>query len=170
MKLYNNTKIDDKLLYKVLYMAGKAVGSIRTQKVVIKVTSSVYGSSGHVNNSYGFYREWYLKSKPSQYLKYDKAIRSDGGFMFLKIPVRHWEPLRLAEEVYRLASHEWRHIKDVQKKARFGDYNRNWKNRPHERRAMNSEKRAIRIKDKREDIQDAIIALGINIESIKKKK
>ena len=175
MKLYNNTRLDDKILYKVLYKAAKAVGSVRTQKVVIKVTTAQNGNSGCVKcgkGHYGFY-EWHLKGerRTAKGRKSQKLIYSDGGFMFLKICVGRLsgrDPLMTAENIYSLAAHEWRHIRDFQKKEHFGQYERNWANRPHERRAINSAKRADRIKMERPDIQDAIIDLGINIEEIRK--
>ncbi len=178
MKLYNHTKINDKILEKVLYLSAKAVGAVRTGKVVVKVTTSTYGCSGEVRNSrYGFmYYHGYLNSsrkwnkKTGEYInkKDRKLISTDGGYMFLKITAKHREPLILAERIFDLASHEWQHIKDLQKHGKFGSYNRNWKNRPHERRAITASKRAERVKDKRLDIQDAILNLAIYIEELQK--
>lgn len=173
MKLFNHTKIDNQVLEKVLYLSAKAVGSIRTQKVVIKITAGQRRLHGRVSRS-NYYR-WFLVSKrrhlDKSYTKRDKqVIYSDGGTMLLTIPLYYGDSLRTAESIYSLMAHEWRHVKDNQKGIRFGDYNRNWKNRPHERRAMNAEKKAIRVKDKRDDIQEAVINLGIEIERIENSK
>ena len=180
MILYNHTKIPDDILTKVLYLAAKAVGSIRTQKVVIKVTTSSQYCSGRCHKLglmyyHGFLRgSWDYDYSNSEYNKKSdrKLIPTDGGYMFLQIPVttkwsRYSDPLDLAERIFALAAHEWQHIKDYQKKVKFGNYERNWKNRPHERRAITAAKRADRVKDKRTDIQDAILNLGFAIENIR---
>lgn len=95
---------------------------------------------------------------------------TDGGCLFLKIPVnRFWfkDVLVFAEKIFALVAHEWKHIADLQKEKEFGSYRRRWKNRPHERRAIVAENKAMRAKDKRMDIQDAIIDLAINIERVR---
>ena len=173
MKLYNQTKIDDEVLSAILYRAAKAVGSVRTQNTVIKVTTSVWRMHGRVHRPFYMYYEKFLKGQPYSGDAGGSLVRSDGGYMFLSIPnpsgdQRNWEALDFAEAIYELAAHEWRHVRDFQKGERYGDYNRNWKNRPHERRAISSTKRAVAMVDKDERIQDAIIALGLDIERIRK--
>ena len=92
--------------------------------------------------------------------------------MFLFLPTGengyYWfrDPLSLAESIFKLAAHEWRHIKDMQKNKEFGEYNRNWKNRPHEKRAEKSKQIAASKIEKVSDYQDAIITLGIEIERL----
>ena len=191
MKLYNNTRLDTEILRKVLYRAAKAVGSVRTKEVVIKVTTSSRYLSGRVEGWWGGYYEWFLSGESAPCTTYSsdlhhshrrsqrddtkgRLVFSDGGFMFLRIPVMgkyNWpdytDPLYLAEEIYRIAAHEWRHIRDKQKKKQFGQYNRRWANRPHERRAVNSANRALRLKDQRKDIQEAILDLALCVEAIR---
>ena len=171
MKLYNKTKISDKVLERLLYRSAKAVGSVRTQKVVVKVTASKT-SYGHVSmGTGGFYYEWALRGQ-SWETGSEKAICSDGGFMFLKIAISdyHQDPLDFADRVYRLAAHEWRHIRDYQKHVRFDTHRKRWANRSHEKRAMNSARKATREIDKRGDIQDAILNVALEAEAIWKDK
>lgn len=188
MKLFNHTKIDNKILERVLYRAAKAVGSIRTGGVVILVKTSSRHLSGRVKRTYGFlYRGWLEGwGRNSKYWGYDsdleiftwfgkaaQAVYTDGGYMILKIPVynaassSYCDPLDFAKFIYEYAAHEWRHVRDMQKKEHFGKYNRNWKNRPHERRACNSAKKAVKEVDRRSDIQDAIIDLAVEIERLR---
>lgn len=182
MNLYNHTQIDDKILEQALYKAAKAVGSTRTSKVVVKVTASSRYLGGKVQKATtgwryydGFLKNGRTKGEYSEdlemFVTHDKLIPTDGGYMFLRIPAtksgfHFWDPLILAEKIYSTAAHEWRHIRDCQKNARFGQYNRNWENRPHERRANNSREKAKKLAEKRTDIQDAILALGLEIERI----
>ena len=173
MKVFNHTKIPDELLKPILYRSAKAVGSIRTQKVVIKITTSQYSYSGHVKPCRIMaYRLWYLEGRYSDKPSKQIMLRSDGGYMFLRIPVNRFtqDPIAFAENVFNLASHEWQHIKDLQKNNRFGEYNRNWRNRPHERRAITAAKRADRVKDKNEFIQDSILNLALFMEDVWKEK
>lgn len=171
MKLYNKTKIPDKVLERLLYRSAKAVGSVRTQKTVVKVTTSQYGCSGVVKGT-GFgmwkYYERYLKGSGSS----TKLIWSDGGYMFLRVPSSNFrqDPLMFSEEVYKLAAHEWRHIRDHQKHVKMDTHKKRWANRSHEKRAMNSAKKAVREIDRREDIQDAILNFAIEVEMLWKDK
>lgn len=173
MIIFNHTKVSTTALKTVLYRAAKAVGSVRTGKVVVIISQSVRGTHGRVDQAgYRFYYRWAVagrKRTRGVLTPLDrKPIHSDGGFLFIWL-AKGWEALSAAESFYSVAAHEWRHVRDFQKRLSFGQYNRNWKNRPHERRAINSCKRALRIKDSRTDIQDAIIALGIAIEESRRK-
>jgi len=166
MIIFNHTRIATTALKTVLYKAAKAVGSVRTGGVVVKIAQSLH-SHGRAERSNPFYFRWALAGKEHKghlLTSIDREpVLSDGGYIFIWLS-NFCEPLRAAEDFYSTAAHEWRHIRDFQKGAKFGQYNRNWKNRPHERRAINSSKRAERTKNSRMDIQDAIITLGIAIE------
>ena len=174
MKLFNLTKLDDKILKQLLYAAAKKTGmGVRTSKVVVKVSK---GNSAHGSvrptRGWGYYVGW-LKGKPRKKwtLNDHQVLYSDGGTMLLWIflpsssyLIGKMDTITIAEKIYSLAAHEWKHVADLQKKKHFGQYNRNWGNRPHERRAIAAAQRADRKKNERPDIQDAIINLAINIE------
>jgi len=179
MRLFNHTKIENKALLAVLHRAAKAVGFVRTGKVVIRATPSIddHIKGAVIDAPSGFYGG-FLRPKKAEYnhnqhdLREDmEPIVSDGGFMFLAIPVNgDRDPLDLAEEIYRVAAHEWRHIRDKQMGRRFGNYRRRWEDRPHEKRAMRSEQKALKLKERKPEIQEAIIKLGIAIERIRDNK
>lgn len=182
MKLYNRTRLDNKALERVIYLAGKATRiGVRTSNVVVRVTTSKRSCSGRVQRSRGwkYYEGWLKNGKTEGYwssaldfVPTDKFVLTDGGYMFLRIPAKsNWagdDPLAAAERFFSLAAHEWKHIADSQKGKRFGEYNKKWANRPHERRAITVGKRAEKIKDERADVQEAILALAINIEELRK--
>lgn len=126
-----------------------------------------------------YYEGWLRNGKTKGYwdeglerfITVDTLISTDGGYMFLQIPAKsNWagdDCLTVAESFFSLVAHEWKHVADMQKRKRFGDYNRRWANRPHERRAITVGKRAEKIKDERADVQEAILALAINLEKIR---
>jgi len=137
MKLYNRTKLDTKLLHKVLAAAGKAVGA-RTSKVVVEVVPRrAWGTTGEAWQCCCFRvgKRW---------------IRTDGGGFVIRIPC-NWLKNRSdasdyvcgrAEGFFETAMHEWVHIRDFQdggqdfKYRRTGSSRRmNWKDRPQEQRA-----------------------------------
>lgn len=174
MELYNHTRIPNKILEPVLYHAAKNVGSVRTGNVVVVAIEKREVS--HARQA-AFVYEWFASQwrKPKNKDRaYGRSIRTDGGYVTLHMdPLRfdhpHYDPLAFAESLYSTMAHEWQHIKDFQKGKRFGDYNRNWANRPHERRAVTAQNRAVRNIEKRDGCADAILDLGIFIESQKKK-
>jgi len=179
VKLYNHTKIEDRILLEILRQAAKAVGGIRTKNVIIKVTTASRYTTGLVeSHRYGFFYEGWLEGSGGYrdedgdwHWNNPKPIRTDGGIMYLKIACgpqgfHYWDPLKLAERIFKLVSHEWRHIRDIQKNQRFGEYNRNWKNRPHEKRAIKSAQVAAMKAEKQDNIQEAILNLGIKLEKL----
>lgn len=177
MKFYNHTKIDDKILEKVFYRAAKATGSVRTNKVIVKVNTSGKYISGVAFKTYGWlYKGWLEKNRKKDAYSLGwigdaaEKIYTDGGYIVLRIPVWsdfYYDLLEFAEKIYKVAAHEWRHIRDYQKNAIFHSHKIRWKNRCQEKRAMFSEKKAMVIKDKRLDIQEDVINLGIQIEQLR---
>ena len=179
MKLYNHTPIDDKILYTLLLRAAKSTGiGVRTQNVVVKVTHSHRYLKGWVEQATNWsYLESALTGRSPKKDSEDKVIRTDGGYIFLSIPVvnhlaTHSFPdsLELGEKLFELAAHEWRHIADSQKGRKFGDYNRRWKNRPHERRAIRTERKAANLIKTSRLVQEAILEFAIAVEKIRDKK
>ena len=139
MKLYNRTRCPDEVLAPLLTAAGRAVGT-RTGKVIVKVTQGSRGGCQGETNSCAWVREFALATR--KYTKDGKLKRrlvaTDGGWIRMTLPGPHpaYDPLDQAERFYRLAVHEWAHVKDYQDGGkRFGDYNKRWANRPHEMRA-----------------------------------
>ena len=175
MKLFNKTNIPDDLLKAVIYRAAKAVGSVRTSEVVVKVTTAQYGSHGcvehHKTCRWGYYL-WFLEGCRSNKPGKNKLVYSDGGFVFLKISANDFrrDPLAWAEGVYALAAHEWQHIKDSQKGVSFDTHRKHWKNRSHEKRAMVAANRAVRTTDRDSRISDAILDLALFMEEAWKPK
>lgn len=149
MKLYNNSRIPDSVLEAVLYKAGKAVGA-RTTNVVVQVntsrTCSCKGQAWH----YGWVRNW--KGMPK-----GRQINTDGGMFQITLPIpRPWfsndllkrNCLKFAESFFKVARHEWAHVKDYQqmdegkylewsRKSYSGGRRPKWANRPEEQRAEN---------------------------------
>lgn len=140
MKLYNKTKCPDELLRPIIMAAGQRIGA-RT-KIVVKVLGPRRGSQGHASPGQPYI--WHLTSKRYVGVSRKKLIPSDGGWITLHIPRSHpcCDALMQAEVFYELCLHEWAHIKDMQERKRFGDYERNWANRPHERRAVRMQEEA----------------------------
>ena len=69
---------------------------------------------------------------------------------------------------FKTAIHEYAHVRDLQKNKPFGQYNRRWKNRPHERRAIRAADRGVEWISARErrqiEVNEAILALAIAVE------
>lgn len=181
MKLYNHTKVPDQILKDVLYHAAKLVGSVRTSNVVVLVKMGKGG--GCVKDSIPY--KGYLTNKKYPSEGYKKLVKTDGGWMkiFLlrhKYRNRTYDPqanthvtadeLGIAENFFSTAAHEWQHIKDFQKGKSFGQYNRNWKNRPHEKRAIVAASRAVRNIPKRKGCEDSILDLATTLEDLERNK
>jgi hypothetical protein len=95
MYLKNNTKVDTKLLYKIIVAAGKHVGA-KTGKteVIVSPGKRASGSARYTN------RSWSLV----------KRGRYVDGLIKLTLPYRE-DGLDAAKQFYRTALHEWHHIK-----------------------------------------------------------
>jgi len=172
MKLYNRTDLPDRLLERVLYHAAKNVGGVRTSGVVVlvKPTRSIWYSRSCAHRSMIY--EWYAKGwTPKQCQARRDAgknplgrlIITDGGWIEIKLYINR-DPFYGSMNFYEVAAHEWRHVKDYQRGVKFGDYHRLYRNRPHEKRAMQAASTAVRRIYKREGCNDAILELGIALE------
>lgn len=120
MKLYNKTRIPDAVLVPVLIDAGRAVGA-RTAGVIVKVTQGqlLWRCRGTASRC-DWVKRWFLAGR--RYKK-DKChllqgnVDTDGGMIDLTVPrVRDnpHDPLERAESIYRVAAHEWGHLKQYQ--------------------------------------------------------
>ena len=175
MKLYNKTSLPTAALEAVLVAAGRAVGA-RTGGVVVKVTQNrSIGTSG-LAQRLAFVYAWHLRGRRrGNVRKLGRMIRTDGGWFSISIPRPTTAPhdwLDAAESIFRVAMHEWVHIRDYQ-----GGYWKPWSVRgpggrrpPHDARPEE-----IRAYDAVDDAtgrgatrrhQDAIIDLVIAYEQL----
>lgn len=161
IKLYNKSQCPDEILRPIIAAAGRRIGA-RTG-VVVKVLGPCRGHQGHAKHQFRVY-SWHLTQKRTKRL--GRSIATDGGWIELHVPRRHPADnhLMLAEQFYRLCLHEWGHIKDFQDGKRFGDYDKRWANRPHERRAIRMEYEAQEI-PMSPTAEKAVLALGLWLES-----
>jgi hypothetical protein len=95
MKLFNRTKLPNKILSDVLVAAGRSVGA-RTARVVIQVNPAKYGLGGCAYRSIGV-----VMNK--------RKYSTDGGWFKIAVPL-----YVSANEFFEVAQHEWVHIKDYQ--------------------------------------------------------
>ena len=136
MKLYNRTRCPDSILKPLLSAAGRAVGA-RTGGVVVKVTQArTWGCSGQAWDWTAVRRGWLTGNRNHQ-----RWIETDRGAILIRLPLVRptHDPLERAERVYRVALHEWQHVKDYQRGRRDNYSSRRrprWRDRPCERRAM----------------------------------
>jgi hypothetical protein len=176
VKLYNLSSIPTEVLLPVLKIAKRVSGC--QGNVIVKVTRG-----GYYTQSRAILCSWVLKSFLSrrshvkrEYRNMGRELRkgrvyTDGGIVILSPRAKH-DPLEFAMDLFETAIHEFVHIKDRQDRKSFEEYNKRWKNRSHERRAIAAtqdamdriEKQALR-KNKKDD---AILNLAIAIEEMKK--
>lgn len=172
MKLYNKTKLPDKLLKQLLTVAGLSVKA-RTSNVVVKVTQGrSLRSKGMAYRGQPY--QWHLKSVKSKVAR-QRLISSDSGWIEITLPRLYsvmrmvsfptLDAIELAKRFYATAQHEWSHIRDFQKgkyaytpRTRSGRRTR-WADRPCEISAMNQVVDAAKL-----DIDDMILELALLIE------
>lgn len=173
VKLYNFSSIPDNALLPVLQIAKRAARC--RGNIVVKVTKG-----GSYTQSHAMLCDWvskfflskrrYTKSSGKTELKKGR-VYTDGGCVILSPRSKH-DPLEFALDLFETVIHEFAHIRDRQDNKSFTDYNRQWKNRPHERRAIaatqdvmsNIEKQTL----KREKCNEAILNLAIEVEKMEK--
>jgi len=155
MKLYNKTKCPKNILKPLLVLAGKSIGA-RTSKVVIKITQGrSFRVKGIAYKAYFVY-SWHLrnlKSRRKGKHNLGRLINTDGGWIELTLPklyrperMKCWpttDGITLAQRFFKVAQHEFAHIKDYQNNNFIPTPTTNqdrripWKNRPCEISAMN---------------------------------
>jgi hypothetical protein len=130
MKLYNRTKVPDAVLGPLLMAAGRAVGA-RTGGVIVKVaggrhlSGTAYGCNKlRFNYRGGYdYRKGHWVKTDSGYIQFTLAMPGRAPTWYdastVAKMIANFDPLERAEATYRLALHEWAHIRDFQQGTRF---------------------------------------------------
>lgn len=194
MKLYNKTKYPDALLENLLVEAGKAVGA-RTSNVIFVVTNSKpgYNHTKGIAQRADCVRRFALSTraytKTSNRTELVKGyVDTDGGWVRLTIPypfIPKWikesdiypawskahcfDGLSIAESIFRVATHEWQHIRQYQeRKFNFRDSRERAKrhdNRIWERDAIKAASKASGKPHNKS--QEAMLALSLWVEANK---
>lgn len=172
IKLYNFSGLPDEPLRSIILAAQRAAQC--KGSVVVKVTRGGYHVRSHAKRS-GLVAKWFLSSraytKASERCELKKGyISTDGGYVILQ-PLTSCDPLKTATRLFETAIHEFVHIKDMQESAEFRYRDRatgkslQWEDRPHERRTCVGTTAALtRIQKRREQLNDMLIDLGVQIE------
>lgn len=149
MKLYNKTKCPTEFLEPLLVAAGRAVGA-KTTNTVVKVTS---GRTGRVKGeaiNWNTVSKWHLvKGWTWAHHSKNNSISCDGYFSIVLPMALHpcYDPVKVAESFFKVAMHEWAHIKDYQSGGRWslpwsragaGGRRPRHDSRPEELRAINA--------------------------------
>ena len=147
MKFYNQTRLSDDVLIPVVKHAARAIRAKHGKVLIIVRRSRSYGrSSGYMEDADWVSRSFIAKrkyTKSSGYTDEREGHIKCKGLIVLRIPkarLGSWagegqQAKGTARNFFKLALHEWGHIYDMQKGRKFDQYNRNHRNRPHERRA-----------------------------------
>jgi hypothetical protein len=115
VKLYNKTKCPTAILRPLLVAAGKSVGAT-TSGVVVKVTQARYPRSRGMAYR-GWPYIWHLQGRRKKGRDHRKqVIDTRGGWFTISLPGTHpaYDLIGLARQFYKVAQHEWAHIKDYQ--------------------------------------------------------
>ena len=147
MKLYNKTRCPTEFLHRVPLRAARAVGGVRTAGVVVKITTSRC-TCGGVAYETTYVCDWHLRKPGARGCRDSRSegrnIKTDGGYIHLSLPTERRDSLQAAETFFRVAAHEWGHIRDYQhggttlmafSRARAGGRRPRHGDRPEERRA-----------------------------------
>jgi len=162
MKLYNRTRIPDKVLRDLLVKAGRSVGA-RTSNMAVSVNPTRrYGVGGGCAYNYDLLRV------------HGRWIKVDGYFK-ISLGEKTSDPLLAAQAFLHIARHEFGHIRDyqigIQEFSRRGPGGRRplHDSRPEEIRANNyiydSDQR---LRNKPGYFDDEVLALAIEIEKLSK--
>jgi hypothetical protein len=168
MRIVNNSWVPDKIVEKFVLAAKRGIGmSFSIENMVFEVRTARSWSHGVANGRVtsrvigrGKQREW--QNCPDGWV-----------CVWLRKPQSKFtDPLDTAENIYGLIAHELRHIADGQDpEALFQYFHKGgrrliWRNRPHEKRAIHSEKVARERYQSDPKIQDAILECGVVIEEM----
>lgn len=174
MKLYNHTRIDDKVLRNVLTAAARSVGC-KSADTVVKITTNrtFYWKVNGTAYNYWQVARWFVQTGRGQTTKTGACksgyINCD-GVIWLRVPYTQRNPgdkLQIAESIFSVAAHEFQHIKQYHTgKFRFDRSERRKKhdNRSWEKDAIRAASRAV--KHANITKQDVIISLATHLEDL----
>lgn len=161
MRIFNRTKVDTAAIKAVLKAAKTAVGSCPTG-MAIRVSPGHYIHGAAYN--YFWVRRKFMGMRNSLGHGAHKLYVPCDGFFEIWLPIDRGDVLQTAEEFYKCAAHEMRHLRDFAKGLKFDSHRKRYLNRSHEKRAMATACRAAKRLVSRADWQEAVIALGLAIE------
>lgn len=141
MKVINKTKFKDDSLKKLLLSCARRIG-INEDIVVF-----IHNSKKSCYRPNGLFRGLAYKCCLVYPKGFDnKGFQTSGGYTEMWFPFACYDKTRFdsmefTEKLVKVALHEFGHIYDYQQNNKgrclsFGEYNKNWKNRPHEIRAQ----------------------------------
>lgn len=167
VRMINMTAISDEALLKMLEMA-KTLADARGAIVsIITRGKRGGGQAHHANKAYVSRKRMGLREfKGDEY----KAIPTHGGYIEVNPSLYYEDPLICATRMMRTSIHEYVHVRDFQTHKVFKGYNKNWKNRIHEKRAERKTDEAIEANKSNPAYQDAVLGLAIAIDDHRKKK
>ncbi len=158
MKLQNSTKIPDGVLKKIISKASNGT------KANIKNTwVEISFSKIRRTEAYGYAVDgtWLLNRKNNHHAKY---------LIHVIIPnpnlIGDKEYIEVCQNVFNVFAHEWTHISDFQHGVKYerAEYNKNWKNRSWEIRAVKTSNKCF--KHMSIPSQNIVIDLAIEYERI----
>ncbi len=170
MKFYNKTCISSAALEPVLAAAAQRTGA-RSTGVIVKATQRRHswpGVAGMAHHA-AFCYAWHLRRNGGK-----RMVSTDGGYFSITIPkpAENQDWLHIAQEIFKMAMHEWVHIHDYQLGLRhtpaFARKNASGRRPRHDSRP--EELRAINCVDEHSPAlllkhQDIIIALACELET-----
>ena len=136
IKLYNFSPFSDEVLVPVLNLAKSSLPC--HGNVIVKVTRGGWYVHSMARPCDYVSKAILSKTKKTKSGKNRKGwVNTDGGYVILS-PGYYEDSLLMATEFFKVAVHEFAHVRDFQRKEKFTGYNKRWKNRPHERRAIHA--------------------------------
>ena len=142
VKLYNQTRIPDELLRRLLARTARRIGA--RSGIVVKVTRAQSHITGEVKKASAV-REWWVRRRNKDGSLKKRFLETDCAYMRLALVDYAGcdaHALQRAGAIIDIMLHEWAHVRDNQRGER--DYSRRgpngrrpaWRDRPEEIRAQ----------------------------------
>jgi hypothetical protein len=174
IKLYNHSNLPENLLIKLLELAQKEM-KVTGDIVVLIKRGGARGISGLARKAIRIPETLLLRKagRPTKKdyerigsLEGDKLINTDGGYIVLS-PCNWWkDSVDCVERLYKIILHEFFHVYEFQCGDKFfGEYNRNWANRPHEIRAVHATNETMGKSIVKPEVQEAILNMAIKLDN-----
>ena len=165
VKLFNCSKWPDAEVRKLLEHAAKEAG-VDDGKGPIFTRINRGGSHSHgIEHRWTWVTRQWCNTTGKRLRAANLAVTTNGGVCVEIWPCITMEPLAAVEDFYKIAVHEFVHVADVQQHKPFGQYKKQWANRPHERRAITAATFGMLKRDRERD--ERILNLAIAIEEQK---